>query len=528
MIASSLRSRWPDIELPEVALPEFVLHRAAELGDKPAIIDAVDGRGYTYAELLAAVRSQAAGLSERGVGTGDVVALLLPNVPEYPVIFHGALLAGAATTTLNPLYREAEIAHQLADSGARVLFTVAEHAEKAAAAARGDGVGVREIVVIDDPDAPLRLDDVFSDAPPPEIQITPGQAIAALPYSSGTTGLPKGVMLSHRNLAANVLQTHASQTVSKDDVVLAVLPFFHIYGMTVTMNYCLWAGATIVSSRRFDADALPATLQDYGITRLYAVPPIILGLAKREDLDCYGLSRLRGVLSGAAPLDADTAQLCASRIGCRVTQGYGMTELSPCTHLTPPDDPAVPPASIGPALPSTECKIVNPVSGEPVGVGHAGELCVRGPQVMLGYLGNDDATRSMIDDEGFLHTGDLATVDESGYYYVLDRLKELIKFKGFQIAPAELEAVLVGHDSVIDAAVIGVPDPEAGEVPKALVVTNRPMAEADILAYVAERVAPHKRVRVIEFVDAIPKSPSGKLLRGQLRERERQLGELPA
>jgi acyl-CoA synthetase (AMP-forming)/AMP-acid ligase II len=515
-------SRWPDITLPGVGLPEFVLHRAAKLGDKPAIIDAADGRGYTYAELLAAVRGLAAGLQARGIGPGDVVAVLSPNVPEYPVIFLGSLLAGAAATTLNPLYQEREIVHQLRDSGARLLFTVAEHATKALAAVEADGVVVRETVVIDDAEASPSLDDlILLGREPADHPVAPARDVAALPYSSGTTGLPKGVALSHRNLTANVLQTHASQQVVEDDVVMAVLPFFHIYGMTVTMNYCLWAGATIVSSRRYDGESFPATLQERGITRLYAVPPIILGLAKREDLGQYDLSRLRGVLSGAAPLDAETAQRCASRIGCRVSQGYGMTELSPCTHLTPLGDERVPPGSIGPALPSTECMIVDPVSGEVVGAEREGELWIRGPQVMLGYLNNDEATRSTLDAEGFLHTGDLAKVDADGYYFILDRLKELIKFKGFQIAPAELEAVLLGHEAIADAAVIGVPDAEAGEVPKALVVLREPVEDGDICDFVAARVAPHKRVRIVEVVETIPKSPSGKILRRELRARER-------
>ena len=515
-------SRFPDIALPDASLPDFVLHRARELGGKPAVIDAASGEGYTYAQLADAVDRLAAGLAARGLGPGHVVALMSPNIPQYPVVFLGAVRAGVTVTTPNPLYRRDELAHQLRDSGARLLFTVAEHAEKATEAAQAEGVAVELVVVIDQPGTAAGLADVSADGPVPEPAIDAAVDIAALPYSSGTTGLPKGVMLTHRNLVANVLQTHASQKVTEDDVVMAVLPFFHIYGMTVTMNYCLWLGSTIVTARRYDAESFPASLQERGITRLYAVPPIILNLAKRDDLGRYDLSKLKAVLSGAAPLDADLAAAGSAKLGVRVTQGYGMTELSPCSHLTPPDDAGAPAASIGPSVASTECRLVDPETGEDVGVGEAGELLIRGPQVMRGYLNNDDATRATIDEDGFLHTGDLARVDDDGYYYILDRLKELIKFKGFQIAPAELEAVVIGHEAVLDAAVIGVADPSAGEVPKALVVTSRPLEAGELMAYVAERVAPHKRIRHVEFLDAIPKSPSGKILRRELRDRERR------
>jgi len=519
---SIFRSPFPDIEVPDQDLTGFVLHRAGELGDKPAVIDAASGQGYTYAELATAVDRLAAGLAERGLGVGDVIALMSPNIPEFPIVFLGALRAGVSVTTPNPLYQRDELAHQLRDSRARLLFTVAEQAEKAQGASEADGVAVDQVVIIDDPDAAVGLAAVSSDGPVPHPSIDPAVDIAALPYSSGTTGLPKGVMLTHRNLVANVLQTHGNQKLVEDDVVLAVLPFFHIYGMTVTMNYCLWMGATVVTTRRYDPKTFPAILADYGVTRLYAAPPIILNLAKSEDLGQYDLSKLRGVLSGAAPLDAETAAAGSAKLRCRVTQGYGMTELSPCSHLTTLNDTNTPAASIGPALASTECKIVDPESGRELGPDEPGELLIRGPQVMRGYLNNEEATRSTIDEDGFLHTGDLAKVDANGYYYILDRLKELIKFKGFQIAPAELEAVVVGHEAVLDAAVIGVQDPEAGEIPKALVVTSRPIEAQEIIDYVAGRVAPHKKVRQVEFIDAIPKSASGKILRRELRDRERQ------
>jgi acyl-CoA synthetase (AMP-forming)/AMP-acid ligase II len=512
------QSRFADLEIPDQPLDAFVLEGAAERGEKPAIISATTGEGYSYAGLVDKVRSLAGALTVEGLRKGDVVALVSTNQPNFAVIFHAVLAAGGIVTTLNPLYTPSEIAHQLRDSGAQFAFAADAHADKVGDAAQSiEGRNVRVWRIESD------LDRLSAPRAPLGVAGDPTRDLAALPYSSGTTGLSKGVMLTHRNLVANILQTAASQGVEPDDVVAAVLPFFHIYGMTVTMNYCLWLGATVVCFDRYERDSFPAELERHGVTRLYAVPPIILDLAKRADLHRYDLSRLRRVLSGAAPLDAALASTASDRLGCRVTQGYGLTETSPCTHLTPLGDDEAPLASVGPALPSTECKVVSPDTGEELGPGERGELWIRGPQVMAGYLGNPQATANAIDGDAFLHTGDIAMIDELGYCFVVDRLKELIKYKGFQIPPAELEAVLLSHEAVADAAVIGVPDAEAGELAKGLVVLRAPVSDEELLGYVAERVSPQKRLRRVEVVDAIPRSASGKILRRQLRDRERAL-----
>jgi acyl-CoA synthetase (AMP-forming)/AMP-acid ligase II len=319
-----------------------------------------------------------------------------------------------------------------------------------------------------------------------------------------------------------MVQTEPVLAVSGEDVVIAALPFFHVYGMCIIMNLGLLGGATLVTMPRFELGQFLDLLERHRVTRAYVVPPIALALAKDPAVETRDLSALRHVLCGAAPLGADLAEEVAERIGCSVTQGCGMTEMSPVTHMVPPGSNVKKPGSIGPPIPGTECRLVVPETGRDAWPGEPGELWMRGPQVMQGYLGNRKATDKMIDAEGWLHSGDVALVDEDGWFQIVDRVKELIKYKGFQVAPAELEAILITHPHVADCAVIGVPDDEAGELPKAFVVPASDDLDTDGLAtFVAEQVAPHKRVRLVELVEEIPKSPSGKILRRLLRDRER-------
>jgi acyl-CoA synthetase (AMP-forming)/AMP-acid ligase II len=328
-------------------------------------------------------------------------------------------------------------------------------------------------------------------------------------------------MLTHRNLVANVVQSEAAHPVTGEDRLMGVLPFFHIYGQTVIMNMGLHLGATTVTMPRFDLEQFLGIIQDHRLTFAHLVPPIVLALAKHPLVDQYDLSSLKAVLSGAAPLGAQLEAAFQARTGIGIIQGYGMTEASPVTHVRALDD-VEHAGSIGPVLANTEARVVNP-AGDDLGAGEDGEILVRGPQVMAGYLNDPEATASTVDADGWLHTGDVGHADEDGHFYVVDRLKELIKYHGYQVPPAELEAILITHPAVADAAVIPHPDEEAGEVPKAFVVV-RPGVEADpdaIMAFVAERVSPQKRVRLIEFVDEIPKSASGKILRRVLVERER-------
>jgi 4-coumarate--CoA ligase len=509
-------SPLPEVSVPAAPLTPYTLEHAVRRADKAAFIDGATGRKLTYAELDDAVRRFASGWLERGLQKGDVVAVMAPNCPEYGIVFHSVAMAGGVVTTVNPTYTAKEVHHQLVDSGATRLVTVPMFLETASAAIAD--TAVKDVFVIGEADGYESVASLGT-APPLEDQVPVDlDDVVVLPYSSGTTGLAKGVMLTHRNLVANTEQTLAAVRMQDDDAFVAVLPFFHIYGMQVLMNTGLRAGATIVTMPRFDLEQFLSLHAEHGLTRAFVAPPMVVALAKHPVVDDYDLSALRWILSGAAPLSADLAIECGARLGCEVVQGYGMTELSPVSHATPVGQ--FKPGSVGVTVPNTEVRIVDPVTQSPLGVDEDGEVCVRGPQVMKGYLNNEAATKSTIDDDGWLHTGDIGHIDADGHLFVVDRLKELIKYKGFQVPPAELEALLLTHPQVADAAVIGIPDDEAGEIPAAFVVLKegQDSTAADIESFVAENVAHYKQIRQLTFVDAIPKSASGKILRRVLRD----------
>jgi acyl-CoA synthetase (AMP-forming)/AMP-acid ligase II len=353
------------------------------------------------------------------------------------------------------------------------------------------------------------------------VAIDPATDVAVMPYSSGTTGLPKGVMLTHRNLVANLVQIDAIEP--RDLRAFAgVLPFFHIYGMVIIMNFALMRGATVVTLPRFELESFLRVLQEWPIAVVHVAPPVVVALAKHPVVDQFDLSGVRYLFSAAAPLGAELTDAVETRLSLRVRQGYGMTEASPATHYTSPGTER--PGKVGPLVPCTEGRMVDPVSGLDVGTGERGEVWVRGPQVMKGYLNNPDATAATVDADGWLHTGDLGVVDEDGFLEIVDRMKELIKVKGYQVAPAELEALLLKHPKIADAAVIAVPDDETGERPKAFIVTREPLTVEEVAAFVDTRVAHYKRITQVAFVESIPKSPSGKILRRVLVDRERSSG----
>ncbi|MFL6283666.1 MAG: 4-coumarate--CoA ligase family protein [Pyrinomonadaceae bacterium] len=515
------RSPLPDVEIPDVPLVPFVLGNAARYADRPALVDGVSGRVTTYAQLERDVRRAAAALARRRLQKGDVVAILSPNLPEYIVAFYAAATLGAIVTPVNPLYTVEEVARQLSDAGAKFVVTIPQLLSTAREAAKG--TRVEELFVFGEAEGATPFASLLEeDGEVPEVLIDPREDIVALPYSSGTTGVCKGVMLTHRNLVANLSQIRALHDLSNDTVV-CVLPLFHIYGLVAIANLALLSGAKVVMLPRFDFAQLLKVMQEHRVTFAHLVPPIILALTKQPCVADYDLSSLRTIFSGAAPLGSELSRDCEARLGCEVIQGYGMTESSPATHITAPGQGRA--GSVGPCVPNMECKLVSVETGEDVvGVGERGEVCVRGPQVMKGYLNCPEATAQTVDAEGWLHTGDVAYADEEGYFYIVDRAKELIKYKAFQVAPAELEALLLTHPSVADAAVVPSPDEEAGEVPKAFVVVREGhgLTEAEVLSFVAAHVAPHKKVRRVEFVSQIPKSPSGKILRRLLVARERE------
>jgi acyl-CoA synthetase (AMP-forming)/AMP-acid ligase II len=522
------RAPEPDVVIPDTALTPFLIGRALARPDKPAFIDGPTGRTITHHQWVNLTRKAAAGLASRGFGKGDIFAIFSPNLPEYSIAFHAVSLVGGINTTINPTYTVTELTQQLRDAGARYLVTVPPCAEKALEAARQSDV--EDVFVFGEAEGATPFASLLSgDGDPPSVAIDPAHDLVALPYSSGTTGIPKGVMLTHRNLVANFVQSTAGMCVEESDVLLGVLPFFHIYGMTVIMNFALYLGATVVTMPRFDLEQCLSTIEKYGVTAANVVPPIVLALAKHPLVDKYRLDTLRFVLSGAAPLTEHLAEAAAARLGCRILQGYGLTETSPVTHATRLKEPRISAGSIGPPVPNTEVKVIDLTSGAALGARQEGEICIRGPQVMRGYWNRPDATSAMIDSDGWLHTGDIGYADEQGCFFIVDRLKELIKYKGMQIAPAELEAVLLSHPSVADAAVIPLADECAGEVPKAYIVLKRgvePAAaiEGEIMLYVADRVAPYKKLRAIEITSQIPKSPSGKILRRVLVDQERTRG----
>ena len=523
-------SPYPRIEIPDLSVYDYLFGSLSD-ADLPrvALIDPASGAETTYGQLRAQVDAFAGALSFRGVETGTVVAVLCPNVPAFASVFHGILRLGAIATTVNSLYTASEIQKQLEDSAAAWLVTVSPLLDQALTAAHAVGIPDDRIIVLDGADGHPNLRDLLGEGrTPPEVSFDPATHVAVLPYSSGTTGVPKGVMLSHRNLVANVHQCRISIRLDSDDRVLAVLPFFHIYGMTVLLNLALRQRASLVTMPRFDLVEFLRNIQTYEATFLFIAPPIAVALAKHPVVDEFDISSVHSVFSGAAPLDGETAEAAGRRIHARFFQGYGMSELSPVSHAIPPERGDMPVSSVGVLLPNVEAKLIDTETGAEIddhgddGLTAPGELWVRGPNVMLGYLGRPDATAETLDDDGFLHTGDIAVHHTDGWFAIVDRLKELIKYKGYQIAPAELEALLLSHPKIMDAAVIGVLDDDRQEIPKAFVVPapDSGLTADDVMAFVAENVAPHKKVRRVEFIEAVPKSTAGKILRKDLRARE--------
>ncbi|MDU9002238.1 AMP-binding protein [Sedimentitalea todarodis] len=511
-----IKSRFPDVEIRDLTITQRVFEGLGDDPDRVILIDGPSGREMTVGQFVGGIKSLAGGLNQRGLGQGACVALMAPNLPEYCVVFHGVAWAGGTITTINPTYTAHEVHHQLINADASILITIAPFLDTAREAIKNTDVS--EIFVIGDAPGAASLTALMGAPQGDQTPVDLDTHVLALPYSSGTTGLPKGVMLTHRSMVVNIDQTLQASEMNGAELTVAFLPFFHIYGMQVLINMHLAVGAGLVTMPRFDLEQYLALCEKYRTPRMWIVPPIAIALAKHPVVDNFDLSAVEQVNSGAAPLGGDVAALVGKRLGCVATQGYGMTELSPVSHLTPPA--LMRAGSSGLTTPNTECRIVSTQSGEDMARREVGELWVRGPQVMKGYLNNPEATAQTIDADGWLHTGDIGYFDEDGYLFITDRLKELIKYKGFQVAPAELEAELLTHPDIADVAVIGVADDEAGEVPMAFVV---PAANAELTLdavqdYLEGRLSHYKQVRRMEIVSEIPKSASGKILRRVLRD----------
>ena len=503
------KSPYPDVPTTDQTITARVFAGLENRPDAVVLTDGPTGRSMTAAAFMDQVQRMAGGLAAAGFGAGHTVAIMAPNIPEYCVVFHAVAWGGGTITTLNPTYTASEVAHQMTDAGAELLITIPDFMDTAK-----EGAGDTPVVAIGTPEYAA----LFGDPVMEQVPVDLDDFTVVLPYSSGTTGLPKGVMLSHRNLVINVDQSIVAADFQPGEVTAAFLPFFHIYGMTVLMNIHLGGGGALVTMPRFDLPLFLQISQDHKARRMWVVPPVALALAKHPLVDDYELSALKEVFIAAAPSGPALSDAIAARLGCKALQGYGMTELSPVSHVVPHSAPRS--GAAGLTAPNTACRIVDIETGQDLPAGAEGELWIKGPQVMQGYLNNVKATAETITPDGWLRTGDIAKFDDDGYMFIKDRLKELIKYKGFQVAPAEIEATLVEMDGIVDAAVVGLPDEEAGELPVAFVVAGDPAPdEAAINAHITARLATYKQLHQIHFVDEIPKSASGKILRRFLRDR---------
>jgi long-chain acyl-CoA synthetase len=504
-----------------------ILESCVRFPHKTAIIDTSCGRRITYAEYGELVDRLARGLVAAGLQPDEVVGIYLPNSWEFCAVYHAATLAGGAPTLLNPSYREREVRYQLENSAATFLITDGPLLEGISLAGLSS---LRRVYTTRQPAAGaepfadlLRL--VTNRWPTPDEPSD--ETLGALPYSSGTTGLPKGVMLSHFNLIANVFQfigPHASE-LSGNDVVLCFLPLYHIYGLNVILNPVLTLGGTLLLMPRCNLPQLLSFIVDEGVTMMPTVPPALNALCQAAEAGQFPKDhRLRWVKSGAAPLAPELARRFTDLTGVLVCQGYGMTEASPVTHVGFLEPELYRPESIGQPLAQTECRVVNATDGgdSEAALGQPGELVMRGPQFMMGYWNDPQATAAVLRD-GWFWSGDIVTRDAGDFYCVVDRRKEMIKYKGFPVAPAEVEALLLEHPAVRDCGVVGRADPEAGEIPVAFIVLREGSVaskklEEELCEFVSERLTSYKQPRQIHFVDVLPRTPSGKILRRELRK----------
>jgi acyl-CoA synthetase (AMP-forming)/AMP-acid ligase II len=504
---------------------DVILESCARFPHKTAIIDSSCDKRITYSEYGELLEQLARGLVAAGLRPGEVVAIYLPNCWEFCAAYHAATLAGAVPTLLNPSYRDREVRYQLENSGAALLISdgpLIQGINLAGLQKLRRVYSTRQAAAGAEPFASL-LKRVTAGWPTRDQSSS--ETLAALPYSSGTTGLPKGVMLSHFNLIANVFQfvgPHASE-LSTNDVVLCFLPLYHIYGLNVVLNPVLTLGGTLLLIPRFNVPQLLTLLVDEYVTMMPLVPPALNALCQAAEAGQFPTNhRLRWVKSGAAPLAPELARRFTELTGVLVCQGYGMTEASPVTHVGYLEPELYRPESVGQALVQTECRVMSADASEiEVGPGQAGELVMRGPQFMLGYWKDPQATAAVLRD-GWFWSGDVVTRDADDFYFVVDRRKEMIKYKGFPVAPAEIEALLLEHPSVRDCGVVGRADAAAGEIPVAFVVLREGSVasrklEEDLCGFVAERLTTYKQPRQIHFVDALPRTPSGKILRRELR-----------
>ncbi|KAF5750669.1 4-coumarate--CoA ligase 2 isoform 1 [Tripterygium wilfordii] len=523
------RSKLPNIHIPNhLPLHSYVFENVSKVASRPCLINGSTGDVYTYEQVHLTARRVASGLDKVGIKQRDVIMVLLPNCPEFVLSFLGASFRGAIATAANPFFTAAEIAKQAKASATKLIITQACYVEKVKDFAHENDVKLMCIDVA--PEGCLHFSELTEadETELADVEIVPDDVVA-LPYSSGTTGLPKGVMLTHKGLVTSVAQQVDGENPNlyfhSEDVILCVLPMFHIYALNSIMLCGLRVGAAILIMHKFDINALLELIQKHRVTVAPIVPPIVLAIAKSPETEKYDLSSIRVLKSGAAPVGKELEDAVSAKFpNARLGQGYGMTEAGPVLAMClsfakEPFD--IKPGACGTVVRNAEMKIVDPDTGASLPRNQAGEICIRGDQIMKGYLNDPEATQRTIDKEGWLHTGDMGLIDDDDELFIVDRLKELIKYKGFQVAPAELEAMLLAHPDISDAAVVGKTDESAGEVPVAFVVrsNNSKTTEDDIKQYISKQVVFYKRINKVFFIDAIPKAPSGKILRKDLRTR---------
>lgn len=521
----------PALQYPSHPYAETLTRTAERYPEQEAIL--FKDVNLTYRELDALASAFANALLDLGIGKGQRVCLFMANRPEYLISWFAITRIGAVASPMNPSYKEREVAYQLSNSEA-VALVVQQELLPLVQSVRAETPALEYVVVVgSNPHAPQTFPPSFSylvrTYPPTPRGIEPGwEDLVALPYSSGTTGLPKGVMLSHKNLVCNAYQSVATARITFQDRLLVFVPLYHIYGIML-MGLAAMTGATIVLMERFDADKCLQLIQEQRITILYSVPQVLAVLNDWPRLHDYDLHTVRFTQCGAAPVPPALARRFEQLTHIPVMTSYGLTEASPGTHSNPVYDPQLMKVeTIGLPIHDTRQKIVDIETGQiELGVGGEGELIVQGPQVMQGYWKAPEATAESLRD-GWLYTGDIGWRDEEGYVTITDRKKELIKYKGFSVAPAQLEALLLEHVAVADVAIIAKPNEEAGEVPKAFVVLRsgyENLSEDELLVWVNGQIAGYKQVREIEFINAIPRNPSGKILRRVLKEQEwRKMG----
>ncbi|KAL0488843.1 4-coumarate-CoA ligase [Acrasis kona] len=517
------QSRFDSVNIPDdVSLTDFVLSKVHRHRDKPFMIDSADGSVITFGETRQLIHNVVFNLiNEHEFGCGQVMAILLPNVTLYPILYLGIARSGGASSTINPLYTDEEIKKQLITSNARFIVTNTANQEKVLKSITGTSVEKVFVIGGDSSKNTLPISSLLKDINVthllPKNVKNPKKHIVCIPFSSGTTGVNKGVLISHYNIISNLCQAEVYGQVTDKDVMIGFLPYFHIYGQILIMLQSLYSGATIVNVEKFDFDVFLKLIEKYKITHAKIVPPVMLQFAKHPNLDHYNLSSLKRLFCGAAPLSGELTSIVHQRLpGVDIVQAYGMTELA--TAVTCAESHKARDGSAGILMPNVQMKIIDLTGSDVEGYNKEGELAFKTPSAMLGYLNNEEATQSTIVD-GWLHTGDIGYIDKDGYVYVVDRVKELIKYKGFQVPPAELEGLLLKHECIQDCAVVGVPDEAAGELPKAFVVKKQghDLNEEQVISYIAQHVNPQKKIRMVQFIDSIPKSATGKILRRLLR-----------